>query len=286
MQNTISTQVDPLFHTGDASLLEMWDQIQSLQADFAISQELPAYYRSEHWDRAQTVLDLGTGNGHYLDLIANEFPNKRYTGVDKSVEFIQIARERVQRSNIELSVADVLTDLDGLMDSGNGGPWDFVIGRLFFQHMPATDLTKILRILARVTKPGGGAIILDACDSMRLFLPPVPEFMDFFGAYTLDQHDKGIERDVTALLESRIRWLREWSVINTHQICIPSTIPGNFDRFCRSYALMIEIVERVGEIPVQDAAKIAWRRWCQSKSPYTQVGLNILTLQRQSGADS
>ena len=275
---------DPLFQTSDPSLLEMWDEIQTLQADFAVNQELPSYYRSPHWQKAQTVLDLGTGNGHYLSLIAQAFMDKRYTGIDKSADLIEIARQRVRASNIEFLIRDAFTDLPAHTATGKGESWDFVIARLFFQHIPTKDLTPILNILSRLTNPGGCVLVLDACDSMRLFVPPVPEFMAFFGAYTLDQQEKGMERDVAALIESRVRVLPAWRVVDRTRICVPSTLPGNLQKFSRSYALMLEIVDRVGEVAVEPSVKAAWRKWCEMPSRYTQVGMRILCLQRQEGA--
>jgi hypothetical protein len=179
---------------------------------------------------------------------------------------------------------EVLTLFKEVPPSRIVATWDAYCPYSVVRIQPVKDLTKILRILAQVTKPGAGVLILDACDSLRLFVPPVPEFMGFFGAYTMDQHEKGMERDVTALIESRVRVLPEWQLIDRTQICVPSSIPGNLERFCRSYALMIEIVKRVGEIPVTESVKTAWCRWCEGALRYTQVGLNILTLQRQSDA--
>ena len=69
---------------------ELWDELQILQADFAIAQELPLYYQSPEWHKSEKVLDVGCGNGHYLNLLNNYFPDKKYFGVDVSSELISI----------------------------------------------------------------------------------------------------------------------------------------------------------------------------------------------------
>ncbi len=55
-------------------LTEIWDRLQRLQTNFCINQELPAYYTCPQWEKARTVLDVGTGNGYYLRKIAARFP--------------------------------------------------------------------------------------------------------------------------------------------------------------------------------------------------------------------
>src|SRR5215468_1538514 len=102
-QAKLSDHADPLFGTKKPTLLEIWDQIQRLQTDFALAQELSCYYTTPQWHAANTVLDLGTGNGYYLQKIAGYFPDKVYRGVDLSAELIAIAQRESKSENVSFS---------------------------------------------------------------------------------------------------------------------------------------------------------------------------------------
>lgn len=261
---------DPLFRTEDMDLAEMWDAIQRYQVDFAIHQELTAYFTSREWERARTVMDLGTGNGHYLMKIARSFPDKQYHGTDKSSELIAIAKKKGSAHGIRFSSGDLFDAV---------GSYDFIIMRLLLQHL--SDIDALLDKAASITNPGGSAFVMDAHDPLRMYRPEVPEFRGFFEAYTKQQRQRGLDRSVALRFDERIAAHPKWKLGDILRLILPSTIPGNLDLYRRSYALMIQIVEKVGELDY-DFAKVKqeWGWWCGLDEAYTQAGINIIRIDR------
>src|SRR5262245_53690264 len=214
---------DPKFNTADADVARIWDTLQRYQVDFAIEQERTAYETSLAWQRARTVLDVGTGNGYYLRRIASLFPGKAYRGIYTSQELIAIADPT---DGVEFRCHEVAEETRG---------YDFAIMRLLLQHL--TDPEAMLASVARVTAPGGAAFVIDCCDALRRFEPDLPEFRRFFGAYAEQQASIGRRRDIADRLPDVVRHGREWRVGDHLRLVLSSTRPGNLGYFRRIYGL-------------------------------------------------
>lgn len=261
---------DPHFETQKQALLKIWDQMQRLQTDFALAQELTFYYTSSQWHVADTVLDLGTGNGYYLRKIASCFPGKAYHGIDVSAELIAIAKRESGEGNVSFSHRSLFDVAE---------PYDFVLMRLLLQHLD--DIRAVLNHVAMLTSPGKAALIIDAYDPLRLFHPPLPEFTEFFTAYAEQERKAGRDRHVASRVEQAIASSTKWRLGSMLQLLIPSTIPGNLELFTRTYTLLVDLVEQAGELQYDfSSVKEAWRRWSEKPEAYTQVGLNLIRIDR------
>ncbi|MCK9439671.1 MAG: class I SAM-dependent methyltransferase [Patescibacteria group bacterium] len=75
------------------------------------------------------VLDLGCGNGRFLDVLGND---KNYLGVDNSKNLIKFAREKY---GDKFQVLDVLK-LDSLVENN----FNFVFSWAVFHHIPGNNL--------------------------------------------------------------------------------------------------------------------------------------------------
>jgi SAM-dependent methyltransferase len=261
----LSDHADPLFKTKKPTILEIWDQIQRLQTDFAFAQELSCYYRTPQWHAAKRVLDLGTGNGYYLRKIAGYFPDKVYRGVDISAELIAIAQKEPKSENVSFSHSNLFDVREEA---------DFVLMRLLLQHL--SDVQAVLDHVAALVPSGGSALIIDAHDPFRFFHPELPEFTRFFAAYAEHERSTGRDRRVAKRVEQAIASSRVWKLGDTFQLLIPSTIPGNLDLFTRTYTLLVDLVDQTGELRYDfSTVKKAWRRWSERPDAYAQVGLNL-----------
>ncbi len=265
----VTSPDDPVFGQGNAALVDIWANLQTWQTEFCYRQELTAYYASPQWHRARHVLDAGTGTGYYLRKIAALFPDKEYFGIDSSEDFIALANEE-GGAGIEFQHQDIL-DVRG--------EYDFVIMRLFLQHLP--DVDAALRHAAELTRPGGSVLIIDAHDPTRFFWPELPRFMEFFAAFRAYEASKGKIRDIGIDLIRRVDQLPGWTLGASVQLLIPSTVPGNLDLFRKTYLSVVEMVEQVGDMEFDyEAVKQEWRWWCSLDRAYTQVGLLLLRLDR------
>jgi SAM-dependent methyltransferase len=263
-------RADPLFQTHAPAILEIWDRMQRLQVDFCLAQELSFYYSAPEWHAAQSVLDLGTGNGYYLRRVAAYFPDKSYHGVDASAELIAIARRDAGVENVSFAHEDLFSVTNR---------YDFVLMRLLLQHQD--DVRAVLDHVATLTESGGAALIIDSHDPLRFFYPELPEYTVFFAAYVEHERKAGRERCVTARVDEAIACSTKWRAAGAMQLLIPSTIPGNLELFSRTYTSLVDLVEQVGELRYDFAAvKEAWRRWSERPDAYTQVGLNLICIRR------
>ena len=267
-RNALASDQDPLFKSENPQLLKIWDSMQRLQTDFCVNQELSAYYLSPQWLNAQTVLDLGTGNGYYLNKIVSQFPNKHYLGVDSSAEFIDVAIKDFVIENVAFKHADLIEET---------GRYDFIIMRLLLQHL--SDIPSTFEHLARITD--GSVLVIDAYDPFRYFSPPLPQFMAFFQAYTNHEASQGRRRDVSVVLMDYLKSNSEWTVASAQYLLIPSTIHGNLDSMRKNYALLIDLLETVGDFDYDyNSVREEWNWWCGLDRAYTQVGLMLLRLDR------
>src|SRR5262249_21913093 len=114
----------PLFGS-DFRTIEIWDRMQRLQTDFCFPMELPAYFMSAAWNRANKVLDVGSGNGYYLKRLNSFFPQKSYYGIDNSDDLLKLALQDNSSHNVKFACIPFL-DVKGR--------YDFILMRLFLQH--------------------------------------------------------------------------------------------------------------------------------------------------------
>jgi hypothetical protein len=151
--------------------------------------------------------------------------------------------------------------------------------RLLLQHLD--DIQTVLNHVAALTNPGGSVLVIDSYDPLRFFYPDFPEFMEFFTAYAEHERKAGRDRRVASRLDQAIASSSIWQPGDTLQLLIPSTIPGNLNLFTKTYTSLVDLVEQVGEIKYDFlAVKEAWQRWSDLPDAYSQVGLNLIRLDR------
>jgi SAM-dependent methyltransferase len=108
------------------------------------------------------VLDLGCGRGYAANLMAGEYPNSRFTGIDISVEGIATARveaDRLGRRNARFEV------VDAAQFSANAS-YDFIT--TFDAIHDQAHPRKVLAAIRRALKPGGVYLMVDICASSHL----------------------------------------------------------------------------------------------------------------------
>lgn len=271
-----TTEHNDKFDTHNLRLLRVWDEIQCIQTDFCFLQEASAYYMSDYWVRnVQSVLDVGTGNGYYLSKLIERFPEKQYTGIDISQELIDIAKSRLANFDVQLKAQDYFTTT---------GIYDFVIMRLFWQHLPQNRIREALDKLREITHPDSSVLIIDAFDEARRFVPDLPELRKVIAAYTQQQRTIGRNREIIKVL---IDWAstanKSWQLGCDIFLFMPSTITGYLQLYKRIYELWIELFECLGELEIDLApVKQELSEWHENDHAFTQAGLHIIRLDRLS----
>ncbi|MCL5025579.1 MAG: class I SAM-dependent methyltransferase [Chloroflexi bacterium] len=103
------------------------------------------------------AVDVGSGPGHLVTLLARAHPDLRIVGVDVSPSMVEIARGRAARAGLTGRVRFEVGDVGALPFPD--GQVDLVISTLSLHHWP--DPAQGLREIYRVLVPGGQALIYD-----------------------------------------------------------------------------------------------------------------------------
>jgi SAM-dependent methyltransferase len=129
--------------------------------------------------------------------MAKSFPQADITGIDRSPEFLDIAR---QHSNKISNLSFQLADLYDLPFSDNS--IDFIYVRLVLMHL--ADPMLALNSFKRVLRPGGRLLIEDADRSCMFFEPEPQSFTNFWQKVQEGQRrlggDPNIGRKLASLL--------------------------------------------------------------------------------------
>jgi SAM-dependent methyltransferase len=142
------TQIEEI--TGSAA---KWGPLWGARArDWAANEELqvPTYeeaIRRVGISRGQRVLDIGSGAGVFLRLVADR--GAEAFGLDASDALVEIARERVPEAHLRVGEMEALPYEDDTFDLVTG------FNSFFF----AADLVAALREARRVAKPGAPVVI-------------------------------------------------------------------------------------------------------------------------------
>jgi len=247
-----------------------WDRLMRLQTDLAQPLELGFFFSSRTWLEAETVLDVGTGNAHYLRQLARYFPAKQYVGIDTDASHIEVAKrpELTDAQSDRVSMQFLVQDAHDVR-----GAYDVALARLLVQHLPS--VADFLTSMRRAIKPGGLLIVIESSDEQRKFVPPVGSMVRFFESFRAKRRADGCNRDAGRLLAeqaSQFGFEGEASAL----LVVPSTIPGHKDRFLETYLTVLDVVQGAFQVDF-DYGRLAadLKGWWADPASYTQLGVHI-----------
>lgn len=147
-----------------------------------------------------TVLDIGCGPGTITADIANRVAPGRVIGVDASAEVIAAAAQHAADqglSNVEFAVGDAYA-----LEFGDG-TFDIVHAHQTLQHV--ADPVRVLREMARVTKPGGVVAARDADYNGMFWFPAIAGLDEWMAVYQAVHRSNGGDPDAG-------RSIRNWAL--------------------------------------------------------------------------
>lgn len=114
-----------------------------------------------HLSRADTILDIGSGEGTFTNFLGEEFLGSgKIIGIDASREMVELARLEYPHIDFRVESMDELSLGDNSVD--------FVFSRYVIHY--SEDLAKTLSEVCRVTKSGGRFFIKDVHPFYTMFL--------------------------------------------------------------------------------------------------------------------
>jgi ubiquinone/menaquinone biosynthesis C-methylase UbiE len=121
------------------------------------------------WDRANPVLDVGTGTAQIPIELCRQSPTARVTAIDLSENMLAVGRENVARAGLEDRIRLQHVDAKGV--PFGEAAFGAVISNSIVHHIP--EPSAVLAEMVRVTAPGGVLFVRDLVrppDEMTLLL--------------------------------------------------------------------------------------------------------------------
>ena len=116
------------------NLSDLVDHILIMQTDYSWPKEAECL-ENHGLKSAKRVLDIGTGNGHFLCRMAERYPDKQFVGIETSEPLI----ERAAKIAREMSLSNIKFIHDQCPASSINEKFDFVLARLAIYCSPNRD---------------------------------------------------------------------------------------------------------------------------------------------------
>lgn len=107
--------------------------------------------------KGQRVLDLGCGTATLTLLVKQAHPEAEVTGLDGDPKALGIARDKVARSGLTITLDEGMAFNLPYPDNS----FDRVFSGLLFHHLTRTDKERTLKEVYRVLRPGGELHVAD-----------------------------------------------------------------------------------------------------------------------------
>ena len=250
-----------------------WDELLISQVDLSIASELSMLLTLDGWNRAETVIDAGCGNGHYLAALKSFFPAKSYLGVDLSPELIAAASHR--HGDIRFVEADFFALVTE--------PADALIMRFLVQHLG--DFGSILEQAGRLLRPGGSLVIVEA-DLARSLVWPLPaafyQMLDTYGR--ISAADGGLKMRLLNDVEGLIAETNEpWRLTDMRESATALVGPFAGHNLATVFGKWIDLAERSAMFAFDFAAvREELRQWTNEPKSVVNLVTRMFVLEPQS----
>jgi len=125
-----------------------------IREDITAYGELQEQLVASSGERAQRILDLGTGTGETAALLLQRHPQASLVGIDESPAMLAAAREALPAERVRLLAAR-------LQDPLPAGPFDLVASALAVHHLDGGEKADLFRRVRSVLAPGGRFALAD-----------------------------------------------------------------------------------------------------------------------------
>lgn len=240
----------------------IYDDLLRYQAELSFDLEQAFFCSSPYWHKARTILDFGAGNAYYSSLLANKYPDKHFTCLEKNPELAEIAKRRDTLNRLEI--------INGSFDDlGFGRNYDFIFTRHTLSYLADAERNRFALWVAKNTTAQGVVLTIDAEDDAFYVSPKLPLLEGGNKKFQDDLKTKGGNRSLRNYLPQC--WLNNgFAHESTRSLIVHSDISG------RKY-LMAMFMKAVAEIdhgsPLPDAVRLEIEEWARDSFSYLQYGM-------------
>lgn len=255
------------FSTCNTTIL--WEGLLRLQSTVTLKTDLEFFFNNKDFAGAQSILDFGCGPGDTIEFLNNYFPNKYYTGVDLSADYIQFANEKYGHFKNIKFVCDNIYNFQG-------AKFDCVILRLVIQHL--ADIESLFKQLKSLLTKNGTIIIIDSDDTLKKFSVSTPILERMYENLQTNQSVKGGSRQVIHHIGKDSNNFG-YMEIDSQSKAVVSFTSSEKENLMQMFCHASEIIKRKFKVEVdQEALYQELNNWRMAMHSYAQVGMKYVII--------
>ncbi len=267
-----SNQNLEILSTDDAARALRWNMLLDLQVAEFLPFEIHAYLKSQGWREARSVLDVGCGNGAYLERLRTFFPEKTYVGIDVSPELIAAGRNNPSLEGVTLVESD-------LYDYTASEPFDAIVLRLVLQHF--SDPARLLNKLSQLLCANGRLFVLEPDPAQSHNYPETPKFTELLKNYGRDSARRNLNRGRLDDIEKHLARLPGWDLVENKVMISAQTGPFSHGSLMQIFSLWLDIFETSGIVHTDFAAvRQELDDWSKGDNAFSAFGIRFIELKR------
>lgn len=273
-----------------ASKEELWDAFLEGQAKLFIDSEIQWIADQDWFQKAQNILEIGSGNGAYLSKLAEKFQDKTFHGIEKLPLSVIQSNKRYSSNALVFEQGNAEVFNDKLVHSS-----DIVLFRLTLQHLeaPLAALYNAWHYLSAE----GHVLIIDSCDLAKKSSHPIAELDKALKLISKLQKENGkgnrqIALEILAMLESNQSPLNEFYDVTFSNLVRKGNIQheiiclkGEENRklYFNHSLLFLRLLSITYEIPVKmDKLYDELKAYLKDENAWIIPGMHFLVLKRKN----
>lgn len=251
--------------TGDNMSDDIWHLHLLHQDKLDDPNDVSIYTFDDAFVAAKKVLDLGTGYGHHLAALAQLFPDKQFTGVDKDVDAIHFAKTHYDYANLDF----IQIDIEQVDFPLQVGKQDYVIARLLLQHLHS--VRQFAYQVADILQAKGGLLLIDVHEPSKRFLPEMPDYTRIFQHFRQQQLQQRNHEELLALP----LMLKQAGLVIRSEIIVAKNTDSHYQRqdLLQMLATNLDVLQQIYQIAGDyAAAKQQLAQWAAANNAYGSLG--------------
>jgi SAM-dependent methyltransferase len=239
-----------------------YDDLLRYQAELSFDLEQSFFLSSNSWNRSKRIIDFGSGNGYYGNMLAQCNPEKSFIFVEKNPKLAKIAKRKITSKNVEIVIGsfDILSDI---------GKFDFLYSRHTLSYLSDSERNDFFVWLTKNLNKNGEFLVIDADDDAFYTYPKLPLLEGGNEKFKEDLKKTGGNRSLAEAIPSLCKD-NGFSHFSTRSLVVHSALSG------RKY-LMNMFMKSVAAIdygfPLPNNVRDEMDNWANNHNSFLQYGL-------------
>lgn len=240
------------------SELQIQDEVSALYENVRYTEETSLQYHHDALldviklaNPSGDVLEVGCGNGSFLEILASQERIQTLSAIDLSNEMLKYADARMRSSERDIPWRIARGDAERL--PCQNASYDCVFARGLLHHLP--NPKKGATEIARILRPGGTAVFVDP---YRNFVSAVPRLISRRTSHFDTDHKNFSIREVKRILAGslEVETVNFWGYIAYPLLGFPDFVNFNWLPLRKLYRPLVSFDNMVSKIPLLN--RLSW----------------------------